>query len=147
MHILHYRQRICVSIIALVSLFPLQLLIFGDETVILQGQLAGIMYTMILIAFFAGAQWNKALEHNISAVHLSSMLLAITPWCLILLRRFFDEEFLWGILSSEMLAILAIDWLCFRKYYPSWYFRLRNYTTILLSISIIIICIRKALIF
>ena len=61
MHILQYRQRICVSIIALVSLFPLQLLIFGDETVILQGQLAGSMYTMMLIAFFAGAQWNKAL--------------------------------------------------------------------------------------
>lgn len=147
MRIAQYRQRICVSLIALGSLLPLQLLVFGDEAVILQGQLAGIMYMMILIAFFSGAQWNKALEHNIALIHITSMLLAIIPWFLILLRRLFNEEILWGILILEVLTILVIDWLCFRKHYPRWYFILRNFTTFLLSISIITICIRKALIF
>ncbi len=138
---------IVVSLIALSSLLPLQLLIFGDEAIILQGQLAGIMYTMILIAFFCGSQWNNALQKKITFVHITSLLFAILPWFLILARRFFNEEVLWSFMGMEMLALLAIDWICFRKHYPKWYFILRNVITILLSICIAIICIRKSIIY
>lgn len=147
MHVARYLHPILVSIIALFSLIPLQLLIFGDETIVLQGQLAGIMYTMILIAFFAGAQWNNALHKKIPLIHITSLALAIIPWFLILARRFFNEEVLWSIMCGEVLFILAIDWLYFRKYYPQWYFQLRNIISILLSISIVIICIRKSIIY
>ena len=147
MHITRHIHPILVSIIALFSLIPLQLLIFGDETIVLQGQLAGIMYTMILIAFFAGAQWNNALQKKIPLIHITSLTLAIIPWFLILARRFFNEEVLWSLMCSEVLIILAIDWVYFRKHYPKWYFVLRNIITILLSISIAIICIRKSIIY
>ena len=138
---------ITVSLVTLSSILPLQLLIFGDEAIILQGQLAGIMYTMILIAFFCGSQWNNALQKKFTIVHITSLFLAITPWFLILARRFFNEEVLWSFMGLEMLTILAIDWIFFRKHYPKWYFILRNLITILLSISIAIICIRKSIIY
>lgn len=147
MHLTRHIHPVLVSIIALFSLTPLQLLIFGDDTVVLQGQLAGIMYTMILIAFFAGAQWNNALQKKIPLVHITSLTLAVIPWFLILARRFFNEEVLWSLMCSEVLIILAIDWLYFRKHYPRWYFLLRNIVTILLSTSIAIICIRKSIIY
>ena len=136
-----------VCLIAFFSLLPLQLLIFGDDTVILQGQLAGILYTMILIAFFCGAQWSNALQKKIPLIHISSLILAITPWFLVLARRFFNEEVLWSFMGSEVLIILMIDWLYFRKLYPRWYFLLRNVVTVLLAISIAIICARKSIIY
>ena len=137
-------QPALVSLLALCSLLPLQLLIFGDDAIVLQGQLAGIMYTMILIAFFAGAQWNKAITHQNLFVHISSLALAITPWFMILGRRSYNEEVLWGAMAAEMAAILVIDWVFFKKHYPTWYFILRNLTTILLAITIVMICMRKS---
>ena len=139
-------QPTIVCLLALSCLLPLQLLIFGDEAIILQGQLAGIMYTMILIAFFCGAQWSHALKNAYLPVHISSLTLAIMPWFLVLARRFFNEEVLWAFMAGELGLILAIDWLFLRKQYPTWYFILRNVITILLSICIIIICIRKSII-
>jgi len=147
MQLAKHVHPIIVCLIAVFSLLPLQLLIFGDETIILQGQLAGIMYTMILIAFFSGAQWSNALQKKMPIIHISSLILAITPWFLILARRFFNEEVLWFFMSCEVMAILMIDWLYFRKHYPRWYFILRNIVTVLLSLSIAIICIRKSIIF
>lgn len=137
-------QPALVSLLAFSSLLPLQLLIFGDDALVLQGQLAGIMYTMILIAFFAGAQWNNAITHQKLFVHITSLALAITPWFMILARRRYNEEFLWGIMAAEMSAILIIDWIFFRRHYPAWYFLLRNLTTIFLAVSIVFICLRKA---
>ena len=137
-------QPVLVSLLAVSSLLPLQLLIFGDDALVLQGQLAGIMYTMILIAFFAGAQWNNAITHKKLFVHITSLALAIIPWFMILARRRYNEEFLWGIMAAEMSAILLIDWIFFRRHYPTWYFLLRNLTTIILAVSIVFICLRKA---
>lgn len=147
MRLTHIIHPFIVCLIALFSLLPLQLLIFGDESVVLQGQLAGLLYTMILIAFFCGAQWSNALQKKIPIVHVSSLILAITPWFLVIARRFFNEEVLWAFMCCEVLAILLIDWVFFRKLYPRWYFLLRNITTLLLSISIAIICFRKSIIF
>jgi len=140
-------QPTLVCLLALMSILPLQLLIFGDEAIILQGQLAGIMYTMILIAFFCGAQWSNALKRKFLLINVSSLLLAITPWFLVLARRYFNEEVLWAFMAGELMLILLIDWIYFRKHYPKWYFMLRNLITLLLSASIIIICIRKSVIY
>lgn len=139
-------HSIAVIIMALVSILPLQLLIFGDEVVILQGQLAGIMYIMILIAFLCGIQWSQAVHRKITLIHFTSPFLAITPWFLILARRFFNEEVLWAVMGLEMIIILAIDWICFKRYHPQWYFMLKNIITCLLCICIAIVCIRKSLI-
>ena len=144
MHIAQKAQPFVVSILALASLLPLQLLIFGDDMMVLHGQLAGIMYVMILIAFFSGAQWNIAITQKNLVVHITSLVLAITPWFMILARRHYNEEVLWGTMAAEMSTILLIDWIFFRKHYPTWYFILRNLTTILLGLSIILICYRKA---
>ena len=147
MHIAQKAQPFVVSILALASLLPLQLLIFGDDMMVLHGQLAGIMYVMILIAFFSGAQWNIAITQKNLVVHITSLVLAITPWFMILARRHYNEEVLWGTMAAEMSTILLIDWIFFRKYYPTWYFILRNLTTILLGLSIMLICYRKASIY
>lgn len=136
-----------VCLVTFCSLLPLQLLIFGDDMLILQGQLAGVMYTMVLIAFFCGSQWNNALNQQIAIVHISSLLLALLPWFLILARRFFNEEVMWGIMTGEVLLILAIDWIVLRSLYPKWYLKLRTFTSVALSISIALICLRKSMIY
>ena len=136
-----------VCIVTLCSLLPLQLLIFGDDMLILQGQLAGVMYTMVLIAFFCGAQWHSALKKESAIVHVSSLLLALLPWFLILARRFFNEEVMWGFMVGEILFILGIDWLILSTLYPRWYLKLRTVTSVALSVSIVLICLRKAMIY
>ena len=144
MHIAQKAQPLVVSVLALASLLPLQLLIFGDDMMVLHGQLAGIMYVMVLIAFFSGAQWNIAIAQKNLIVHITSLTLAITPWFMILARRHYNEEVLWGTMAAEISTILLIDWIFFRKHYPAWYFILRNLTIILLGLSILLICYRKA---
>ena len=52
MHIAQKAQPLIVSVLALASLLPLQLLIFGDDMMVLHGQLAGIMYVMVLLLPF-----------------------------------------------------------------------------------------------
>ena len=63
---------------------------------------------------------------------------------MILARRHYNEEVLWGTMAAEISTILLIDWIFFRKHYPAWYFILRNLTIILLGLSILLICYRKA---
>ena len=68
-----------ISILTLSGVLPLQVLVFGNQTIFLQGQFLGFAYVSVLISFLSGVHWAFGLILRRWALQVSSVVLALCP--------------------------------------------------------------------
>ena len=134
-----------ISILTLSGVLPLQVLVFGNQTIFLQGQFLGFAYVSVLISFLSGVHWAFGLILRRWALQVSSVVLALCPWVTLLLQKldFIKElETVWTIILLDVMLLLLIDYNYLNRQYELRYLRLRSISTFLLMLTIAVIIVR-----